>query len=133
MGLGDGAGAGGLGSPPVLYDTVRMGAGGPPCSTVRSVGGWGAGLGSGVWGPPFYMIRSWGAGSRTMASFLLLVWKSFDLPIQSLDGTDICQVQPLVFILRSDSEIVMGDLAFGGDFFKSDRSWDDFGTSISGI
>ena len=33
----------------------------------------------------------------------------------------------------TDSEIVMVDLAFGDDFFKQNRSWDDFGTTISGI
>ena len=32
-----------------------------------------------------------------------------------------------------DSEIVMADLCFGDDFFEQDRSWDDFGTTISGI
>ena len=32
-----------------------------------------------------------------------------------------------------DSEIVMVDLGFGDDFFEQDRSWDDFGTTISGI
>ena len=34
---------------------------------------------------------------------------------------------------NADSEIVMVDLAFGDDFFEQDRSWDDFGTTISGI
>ena len=34
---------------------------------------------------------------------------------------------------EADSEIVMVDLGFGDDFFEQDRSWDDFGTSISGI
>ena len=33
----------------------------------------------------------------------------------------------------TDSEIVMVDLGFGDDFFEQDRSWDDFGTTISGI
>ena len=33
----------------------------------------------------------------------------------------------------SDSEIVMVDLVFGDDFFEQDRSWHDFGTTISGI
>ena len=32
-----------------------------------------------------------------------------------------------------DSEIVMVDLALGDHFFEQDRSWDDFGTTISGI
>ena len=34
---------------------------------------------------------------------------------------------------EDDSEIVMVDLAFGDDFFEQNRSWDDFGTTISGI
>ena len=34
---------------------------------------------------------------------------------------------------KADSEIVMVDLAFGDDFFEQHRSWDDFGTTISGI
>ena len=34
---------------------------------------------------------------------------------------------------NADSEIVMVDLAFGDDFFKQNRSWDDVGTTISGI
>ena len=34
---------------------------------------------------------------------------------------------------NTDSEIVMVDLAFGDDFFEQNRSWDDFGTTISGI
>ena len=33
----------------------------------------------------------------------------------------------------SDSEIVMVDRAFGHDLFEQNRSWDDFGTMISGI
>ncbi len=33
----------------------------------------------------------------------------------------------------ADSEIVMVDLGFGDDFFEQNRSWDDFGTTISGI
>ena len=33
----------------------------------------------------------------------------------------------------ADSDIVMVDLGFGDDFFEQDRSWDDFGTTISGI
>ena len=33
----------------------------------------------------------------------------------------------------ADSEIRMVDRAFGDDFFEQDRSWDDFGTTISGI
>jgi len=33
----------------------------------------------------------------------------------------------------SDSGLVMVDLAFGDDFFKQNRSWDHFGTIISGI
>ena len=37
------------------------------------------------------------------------------------------------FNMKSDSEIVMVDLAFGDDFFKQNRSWDDSGTTISGI
>ncbi len=36
-------------------------------------------------------------------------------------------------VAKADSEIVMVDLAFGDDFFKQNRSWDDFGTIISGI
>ena len=32
-----------------------------------------------------------------------------------------------------DSEFVMVDRAFGDDFFEQNRSWDDFGTTISGI
>ena len=32
-----------------------------------------------------------------------------------------------------DSGLVMVDGAFWDDFFKQDRSWDDFGTTISGI
>ena len=32
----------------------------------------------------------------------------------------------------ADTEIVMVDLVFGDDF-EQDRSWDDFGTIISGI
>ena len=35
--------------------------------------------------------------------------------------------------IPTDSEIVMVDLAFGDDFFERNRSWDDFGTTISGI
>ena len=35
--------------------------------------------------------------------------------------------------LPADSEIVMVDLGFGDDFFELNRSWDDFGTIISGI
>ena len=38
-----------------------------------------------------------------------------------------------VGIISSDSEIVMVDLVFGDDFFEQDRSWDDFGTTISWI
>ena len=34
---------------------------------------------------------------------------------------------------NADSEIVMVDLAFGDDFFEQDLSWDDFGTTNSGI
>ncbi len=34
---------------------------------------------------------------------------------------------------NADSEIVMVDLGFGDDSFEQDRSWDDFGTTISGI
>ena len=33
----------------------------------------------------------------------------------------------------SDSEIVMVDLVFGDDFFEQDRSWDEFGMTISGF
>ena len=33
----------------------------------------------------------------------------------------------------TDSELRMVDRAFGDDFFKQNRSWDDFGTIISGI
>ena len=36
-------------------------------------------------------------------------------------------------LARADSEIVMVDLGFGDDFFEQNRSWDDFGTTISGI
>ena len=32
-----------------------------------------------------------------------------------------------------DSEIMRVDLAFGDDFFKQNRLWDDFGTTISGM
>ena len=34
---------------------------------------------------------------------------------------------------QTDSEIVMLDGTFFGDSFKQDRSWDDSGTTISGI
>ena len=34
---------------------------------------------------------------------------------------------------KADSEIVMVDLALRDDLFKQNRSWDDFGTTISGI
>ena len=34
---------------------------------------------------------------------------------------------------NADSGLVMVDLAFWDDFFKQDRSWDDFGTTNSGI
>ena len=48
-----------------------------------------------------------------------------------------CTIFELYFvslrIRKSDSEIVMVDLAFGDDFFEQNRSWDDFGTTISGI
>ena len=33
----------------------------------------------------------------------------------------------------SDSEIVMVDRTFWDDSFEQDRSWDDYGTTISGI
>ena len=33
----------------------------------------------------------------------------------------------------ADSGLVMVDCVFRDDFFKQDRSWDDFGTTISGI
>ena len=33
----------------------------------------------------------------------------------------------------ADSEIVMVDGTFWDDSFEQDRSWDDFGTTISGI
>ena len=39
----------------------------------------------------------------------------------------------LSVMISTDSEIVMVDLGFGDDFFEQDRSWDDFGTTISGI
>ena len=34
---------------------------------------------------------------------------------------------------KADSEIVMVDGTFWDDSFEQDRSWDDFGTTISGI
>ena len=34
---------------------------------------------------------------------------------------------------NTDSEIVMVDGTFWDDSFEQDRSWDDFGTTISGI
>ena len=37
------------------------------------------------------------------------------------------------FMGASDSEIGMVDRPFGDDFFEQNRSWDDFGTIISGI
>ena len=42
---------------------------------------------------------------------------------------------PHAAVLRQlpDSGLVMVDLAFWDDFFKQRRSWDDFGTIISGI
>ena len=40
---------------------------------------------------------------------------------------------PYLSSQSADSEIVMVDLAFGDDFFEQNRSWDDFGTTISGI
>ena len=43
------------------------------------------------------------------------------------------RVQGLGEQLNADSGLVMVDLAFWDDFFKQDRSWDDFGTTISGI
>ena len=44
------------------------------------------------------------------------------------------EVAPLVCRLQSaDSEVVMVDLAFGDDFLEQNRSWDDFGTTISSI
>ena len=42
-------------------------------------------------------------------------------------------VDLLIQHIDSDSGIVMVDLVFGDDFFKQNRSWDDFGTIISGI
>ena len=38
----------------------------------------------------------------------------------------------LSLTLFADSGLVMVDLAFWDDFFKQNRSWDDFGTIISG-
>ena len=38
-----------------------------------------------------------------------------------------------MFHPNADSEIVMVDLGFGDDFFKQNRSWDDFGMTISCI
>ena len=35
--------------------------------------------------------------------------------------------------MGADSEIVMVDLGFGDDFFEQNQSWDDFGTTVSGI
>ena len=49
------------------------------------------------------------------------------------DETSSFRVTSPVVIYFSDSEIVMVDLAFGDDFCKQNRSWDDFGTTISGI
>ena len=34
---------------------------------------------------------------------------------------------------NADTEIVMVGVGFGDDFFEQDRSWDDFGTTISWI
>ena len=39
----------------------------------------------------------------------------------------------LKMLVDADSEIVMVDVAFGDNFFEQNRSWDDFGTTISGI
>ena len=38
-----------------------------------------------------------------------------------------------IIIYITDSEIVMVDLGFGDDFFEQNRSWENFGTTISGI
>ena len=38
-----------------------------------------------------------------------------------------------LFSNLADSEIVMVDGTFWDDSFEQDRSWDDFGTTISGI
>ena len=35
--------------------------------------------------------------------------------------------------MAPDTEIVMVDLALGNDFFEQERSWDDFGITISGM
>ena len=44
-----------------------------------------------------------------------------------------CRVQTRTARPFPDSGLVMVDLAFWDDFFKQDRSWDDFGTTNSGI
>ena len=40
---------------------------------------------------------------------------------------------PLFFTLKTDAGIVMVDGTFFGDTFEQDQSWDDTGTTISGI
>ncbi len=68
---------------------------------------------------------------RAPTAYSLLIWSPTAHPprIRSL----FTAYSLLIRILFSDSEIVMVDGTFWDDSFEQDRSWDDFGTTISGI
>ena len=55
--------------------------------------------------------------------------------VGALEIMSVATYQVLVAGLgyQADSDIVMVDLVFWDDSFEQDRSWDDFGTTISSI